>query len=46
MTQPPISAEISEKLVGELRLDLIGPSSRDAEALRQEILPEPPSRWI
>ena len=39
------SAEIREKLTNELRLDLIGPSPRDDQALRDEILPDPPSRW-
>jgi hypothetical protein len=37
-------AEIRERLANELRLDLIGPSHRDA-ALVGEILPDPPSRW-
>jgi hypothetical protein len=39
------SAEICERLAGELRLDLIGPSHRNDPALRAEILPDPPSRW-
>ena len=38
------SAEIRERLVNELRLDLIGPSHRDM-ALVNEVLPDPPSRW-
>jgi hypothetical protein len=38
------SAEIRSRLVAELRLDLIGPSHRDA-ALVNEVLPDPPSRW-
>ncbi len=39
------SAEIRERLADELRLDLIGPGHRDDEALRNEVLPDPPSRW-
>jgi hypothetical protein len=39
------SAEIRERLASELRLDLVGPSHRDDAALRDEILPDPPSRW-
>jgi hypothetical protein len=39
------SAEIRERLANELRLDLVGPSHRDDTALRDEILPDPPSRW-
>ena len=38
------SAGIRERLATELRLDLIGPSHRDAK-LVNEILPDPPSRW-
>ena len=38
------SAKIRERLSTELRLDLIGPSHRDA-SLINEILPDPPSRW-
>jgi hypothetical protein len=38
------SAEIRQRLAAELRLDLIGPSRRDA-ALVNEVLPDPPSRW-
>jgi hypothetical protein len=38
------SAEIRERLAAELRLDLIGPSHRDA-VLVNEVLPDPPSRW-
>jgi hypothetical protein len=41
----PTSAEIRERLVTEMRLDLIGPSHRDEPALRDEILPDPPARW-
>jgi hypothetical protein len=39
------SVETRERLANELRLDLIGPSYRDDAALRNEILPDPPSRW-
>lgn len=39
------SAEIRERLATELRLDLVGPSHRDGTALRDVILPDPPSRW-
>jgi hypothetical protein len=45
MTQPSTSAEIRERLATELRLDLIGPSQRDDPEIRDEMLPEPPSRW-
>ena len=38
------SAETRETLATELRLDLIGPSYRDA-GLVSEVLPDPPSRW-
>jgi hypothetical protein len=38
------SAETRETLATELRLDLIGPSHRDA-GLVSEVLPDPPSRW-
>ncbi len=38
------SAAVRERLVEALRLDLIGPRPEDA-ALRQERLPQAPSRW-
>lgn len=38
------SAEVRQRLVRGLRLDLVGPRNDDPE-LANEVLPEPPSRW-
>lgn len=43
---PTRSADVRERLVRALRLDLVGPDRRlDGEALLNEVLPEAPSQW-